>query len=85
MKKYVGESKRKIKCSQDVIIFVEDVDNRTVDPNVDPEYAAMADITEAVIKAGYEGCRPWANWVKGANRKLKAIADWREMATNKDC
>ena len=85
MKKYVGENKRKIGCSTDAIIFVEDVDNRTVDPNVDPEYAAMADITEAVIKAGYKDCRPWTNWVRGAKKKLKAISDWREWATNKDC
>merc|ERR1719454_194845 len=85
MKKYVGEKKRNIKCSKDVTIFVEDVDHRVVDPAADPEYAAMADITEAVIKAGYEACRPHKNWIKGAQKKLAAISAWRIWATNKDC
>lgn len=88
MKKWVGDNKRNIACGEDVIVFVEDVENQDVaspDPNEDPEYTALAHITEAVIKAGYGSCKPANNWVKGAKRKILAIADWRAVATAKDC
>lgn len=88
MKKWVGDNKRNIACGDDVIVFVEDIENQDVenlDPNVDPEYAALAHITDVVIRASYKDCKPVNNWIRGADRKLLAISSWRETATAKDC
>ena len=88
MKKWVGDNKRNIACSDDEIVFVEDIvsqDADSVDPSVDPEYAALAHITDVVIRAGYKDSRPVNNWIRGANRKLLAISSWRDTATAKDC